>query len=81
MKDLATRPDTIVFAGARNPSGATALAELVQTHPEKVHVVQLTSGDRAENDAAVKEIERVAGRLDVVIANAGGSPSLLLLML
>ncbi|KZP15553.1 NAD(P)-binding protein [Athelia psychrophila] len=39
--------------------------------PSNVHVVQRTSGDRAENDAAVKEIARVAGRLDIVIANAG----------
>ncbi|KZP15550.1 NAD(P)-binding protein [Athelia psychrophila] len=71
VTDLATRPDTIVFAGARNPTGATALTALMQAHPGKVHVVQLTSGDRAENDTAVKEIGRVAGRLDVVIANAG----------
>jgi NAD(P)-dependent dehydrogenase (short-subunit alcohol dehydrogenase family) len=32
--------------------------------------VKLTSGDEADNKAAVAEIERVAGRLDVVIANA-----------
>ena len=68
---LAARPDTIVFAGARNPSGATALANLAQAHPENVYTVQLTSGSRADNETAVKEIQRVVGRLDVVIANAG----------
>jgi NAD(P)-dependent dehydrogenase (short-subunit alcohol dehydrogenase family) len=36
-----------------------------------VKIVQLTSGDEADNKAAVAEIERIAGRLDVVIANAG----------
>jgi NAD(P)-dependent dehydrogenase (short-subunit alcohol dehydrogenase family) len=35
-----------------------------------VKVVKLTSGDEADNKAAVAEVKRVAGRLDVVIANA-----------
>jgi NAD(P)-dependent dehydrogenase (short-subunit alcohol dehydrogenase family) len=35
-----------------------------------VKIVELTSGDEANNKAAVAEIQRVAGRLDVVIANA-----------
>ncbi|KAF7972914.1 hypothetical protein HWV62_16560 [Athelia sp. TMB] len=68
---LAARPDTIVFAGARNPGGATALAKLVQAYPGNVYTVQLTSGSRADNEAAVEEIQKVAGRLDAVIANAG----------
>jgi NAD(P)-dependent dehydrogenase (short-subunit alcohol dehydrogenase family) len=41
-----------------------------------VKIVKLTSGDEADNRAAVAEIERVAGRLDVVIANAAlGEPT------
>jgi NAD(P)-dependent dehydrogenase (short-subunit alcohol dehydrogenase family) len=35
-----------------------------------VKIIKLTSGDEADNKAAVAEITRVAGRLDVVIANA-----------
>jgi NAD(P)-dependent dehydrogenase (short-subunit alcohol dehydrogenase family) len=35
-----------------------------------VKIVKLTSGDEADNKAAVAEIKRFAGRLDVVIANA-----------
>jgi NAD(P)-dependent dehydrogenase (short-subunit alcohol dehydrogenase family) len=35
-----------------------------------VKIVKLNSGDEADNKAAVAEIKRVAGRLDVVIANA-----------
>jgi NAD(P)-dependent dehydrogenase (short-subunit alcohol dehydrogenase family) len=35
-----------------------------------VKIVKLTSGDKADNKAAAAEIQRIAGRLDVVIANA-----------
>jgi len=71
VKALATQSGTIVFAGARTPNTAADLAELVDQYPGKVHILKLTSCDREDNDAAVKEIERVADRLDVVIANAG----------
>jgi len=68
---LARRDNTVVFAGARNPSAATALQALVKGFPGKVHIVKLTSCDKKENEAAVKQINTIAGRLDVVIANAG----------
>ncbi|KZT54358.1 NAD(P)-binding protein [Calocera cornea HHB12733] len=68
---LAARPDVIIFAGARSPSSASALHALAAQYPGKVHPIQLTSSDRADNEAAVKEVDKVAGRLDVVIANAG----------
>jgi len=38
-----------------------------------VHAIKLTSADKADNDAALAEVQKVAGRLDVVIANAGAS--------
>ena len=60
-----------MFAGARNPSTAIDLQRLVESHPGRVHIVKLTSCDRRDNEAAVAEIKNVAGRLDVVIANAG----------
>ena len=72
---LASRDDTIVFAGARNPSAATDLHALVEKYPGKVHLVKLVSGDRTGNEAAVAHVKAVAGRLDVVIANAGSSSS------
>ncbi|KAL1724384.1 hypothetical protein EV715DRAFT_260240 [Schizophyllum commune] len=72
-KQIAARPDTIVFAGARNPDRATDLHALAAAHPGRVHVLKIVSADRASNAAAVKEVKRVAGRLDVVIANAGMS--------
>jgi NAD(P)-dependent dehydrogenase (short-subunit alcohol dehydrogenase family) len=71
---LATRPDTIVFAGAREPAAAAELQALAKSHPGALHVVKLTSANEADNRAAVEEIKRVAGRLDVVIANAGAMP-------
>jgi norsolorinic acid ketoreductase len=36
-----------------------------------VHPIKLTSADVADNAAAAAEIEKIAGHLDVVIANAG----------
>ncbi|EIN06166.1 NAD(P)-binding protein [Punctularia strigosozonata HHB-11173 SS5] len=68
---LAAKPDTVVFVGARNPSAAKDLHALADKYPGKLHVVKLVSGDRQGNDAAVEEIKRLAGRLDVVVANAG----------
>ncbi|KII91994.1 hypothetical protein PLICRDRAFT_154202 [Plicaturopsis crispa FD-325 SS-3] len=67
---LAQRANTIVFAGARDPASAKDLQALAKAHPGKVHVVQLTSGDKADNEAAAALIKKVAGHIDVVIANA-----------
>ncbi|KAJ7776752.1 aflatoxin biosynthesis ketoreductase-like protein nor-1 [Mycena maculata] len=66
---LAARPNTIVFAGARDPA-AKSLKELVAKHTN-VHPVKLTAGDKADNEAAIAEIQKTAGQLDVIIANAG----------
>ncbi|KAJ7871371.1 hypothetical protein B0H14DRAFT_2570731 [Mycena olivaceomarginata] len=66
---LAARPNTIVFAGARDPT-AQSLKDLVAKH-SNVHPIKLTSSDVADNAAAAAEIEKIAGHLDVVIANAG----------
>ncbi|KAI4523669.1 NAD(P)-binding protein [Schizophyllum commune Loenen D] len=68
---LAARPDAIVFAGARDPDRATDLHALATANPGRVHILNVISADRANNDAAIEVIRRVAGRLDVVIANAG----------
>jgi len=67
----------MVFAGPRSPTAAADLHTLVQQYPGKVHIVKLTSCDEAENKAAVATITDIAGRLDVVIANAGTSVDLL----
>ncbi|KAJ7101450.1 hypothetical protein B0H15DRAFT_876490 [Mycena belliarum] len=67
---LAARPNTIVFAGARDPAATKALNELAAKHPN-VQPVKLTAGDKADNEAAVAQIKKTAGRLDVLIPNAG----------
>jgi NAD(P)-dependent dehydrogenase (short-subunit alcohol dehydrogenase family) len=74
---IAARPNTIIFAGARDPA-AQSLKELAAKH-SNVHPVKLTSGDKADNEAAIAEIQKTAGRLDVIIANAGTLIVLLLL--
>lgn len=68
---LARRNDLVIFAGTRNPTSSTALQELVQENAGKVHMVKLTSCVKDENEAAIADIKSIAGRLDVVIANAG----------
>jgi NAD(P)-dependent dehydrogenase (short-subunit alcohol dehydrogenase family) len=71
VRSLLTRPNVIVFAGARDPSKATDLQALEKEHPGKLHIVKLTSTDEVESKAVAEHIKSIAGRLDVVIANAG----------
>jgi norsolorinic acid ketoreductase len=66
----AERPNITVFATARNVSKATELNELAATHPN-VHVLRLASDSEADAAAAAKEVSRLTGGIDVVIANAG----------
>ncbi|KAK8844517.1 hypothetical protein IAR55_006363 [Kwoniella newhampshirensis] len=70
VQALASAPDTIVFAGARNPSSKD-LSTLATAHPDKVIPIALESADIQLNKAAAKSIEEKAGKLDVVIAVAG----------
>ncbi|EJU05876.1 NADP-binding protein [Dacryopinax primogenitus] len=71
VTSLATRANVIVFGGVRDPSSATDLKALQNKYPRTVHIVKLTSASRSDNLAAIEQIKRTAGRLDVVIANAG----------
>ncbi|EJU05887.1 NADP-binding protein [Dacryopinax primogenitus] len=71
VNQLITRPDTIVFACARNPPSATALHDLAAKHTGRLHILKLNSADRGDNDGSFAEVERIAGKLDVLIANAG----------
>jgi NAD(P)-dependent dehydrogenase (short-subunit alcohol dehydrogenase family) len=71
VKALAAKPDVVVYAGARQPSAAVELQALSKDHPGKVFVLKLSSADEIDNRAAIEEIQKTSGRLDVVIANAG----------
>ncbi|KDQ18728.1 hypothetical protein BOTBODRAFT_29104 [Botryobasidium botryosum FD-172 SS1] len=68
---LASRDNVVVFAGARNPPAAKDLHALAEKYPGRLYIVKLTSSDKPENEAAIAEIKAIAGKLDVVIANAG----------
>jgi NAD(P)-dependent dehydrogenase (short-subunit alcohol dehydrogenase family) len=61
----------VVFAGARNPDNATHLHDLAKTHPGKVYTVKLDLGDVTGNQKTIEEVKKKAGKLDVLIANAG----------
>jgi NAD(P)-dependent dehydrogenase (short-subunit alcohol dehydrogenase family) len=70
VKQLASRTDTIVFAAARTPSKAKDLNDFAHSHTN-VHIVKLESVSEADATAAAKSVEKIAGGLDGVIANAG----------
>ncbi|KII93152.1 hypothetical protein PLICRDRAFT_35337 [Plicaturopsis crispa FD-325 SS-3] len=71
VQSLVLRDDVVVFAGARDPAAAKNLQALATEHPAKLHVVKLTSGNEEDNQAAAALVQKVAGHVDVIIANAG----------
>ncbi|KAL1702375.1 hypothetical protein EV121DRAFT_271844 [Schizophyllum commune] len=62
---LSARHDAVVFTGARDPSRANDLSALARAHPDRVHVIKVVSADKENNEAAIEEVKRVTGRLDV----------------
>jgi len=64
------RDGLIVYLGARNPERGRAAAAELQADGE-VHFVQLDVTDPASVEAAAKTIQSEAGRLDVLVNNAG----------
>ncbi|CDZ98565.1 Predicted short chain-type dehydrogenase [Phaffia rhodozyma] len=71
VKALASDPGNIIFAGARVPAKAIALHDLAKTSQAKINVVEFVSADTEGNKKAAEEIKKAAGRVDVIIANAG----------
>ncbi|EIN06098.1 NAD(P)-binding protein [Punctularia strigosozonata HHB-11173 SS5] len=71
VKALSARENTVVFAGARNPDDAKDLQKLAAERPGKLYIVKLVSSDLRGNEEAISFVKEKAGRLDVVIANAG----------
>ena len=67
---IASRPNTVVFAGVRTPSKSTELQQFASDH-KNVHILKMESTSEEETTKAAAEIEATAGGLDVVIANAG----------
>jgi NAD(P)-dependent dehydrogenase (short-subunit alcohol dehydrogenase family) len=60
-----------VWAGLRNPAAATELREAVARDRLPVHPLALDVDDTASVQRAVDEVHRTAGRIDVLVNNAG----------
>ncbi|BGP20173.1 hypothetical protein JCM10213_000742 [Rhodosporidiobolus nylandii] len=67
---LSKRSDVLIFATARDPSKADALNALARAKGNVV-VVKLESASEEDAKAAYKVVEEKAGKIDVLIANAG----------
>jgi len=68
---LTTQSDSIVFAGARNPTTATSLKDLVASYPSRLHIVKLDSTSAEDAKKAAAYVEKTTDGLDYVFANAG----------
>jgi NAD(P)-dependent dehydrogenase (short-subunit alcohol dehydrogenase family) len=60
-----------VWAGLRNPAAATELREAIARDRLPVHPLALDVDDTASVQRAVDEVHRTAGRVDVLVNNAG----------
>jgi NAD(P)-dependent dehydrogenase (short-subunit alcohol dehydrogenase family) len=60
-----------VFAGVRSPGTAHELRDKIAAEDATVELVQLDVTDQASVDAAVQDIMDKAGRIDVLVNNAG----------
>ncbi|BGO90548.1 hypothetical protein NBRC10512_005267 [Rhodotorula toruloides] len=67
---LSKRPNTLIFATARNPDKADDLNALA-AEAKNIEVVKFEATSENEAVALAKIVEEKAGKLDVVIANAG----------
>ncbi|KII87099.1 hypothetical protein PLICRDRAFT_176889 [Plicaturopsis crispa FD-325 SS-3] len=71
VKALVLRDNVIIFAGARDPAAATNLQALAKQYPGKIHLIKLVSASKEDSEAAATLVRKVAGHIDVLIANAG----------
>ncbi|KIV84994.1 hypothetical protein PV11_00735 [Exophiala sideris] len=71
VRQLRDRPGAIVFATTRDPGRASRLSSL--TDKGNVHIVKIGNQPDSVNDAltAAEQVKSIAGKVDVVIANAG----------
>ena len=60
-----------VWAGVRNPSGATELREAIERDRLAVRVLALDVDDAASVQRGVAEVHATSGRIDVLVNNAG----------
>ncbi|KAI8826048.1 uncharacterized protein EV422DRAFT_151001 [Fimicolochytrium jonesii] len=70
VKAFAERPNTIVFATARNPAKSEELQAYVKQHTN-VHILKLEATSDEDHKKVAEEIKKVVNGLDVVVINAG----------
>jgi len=72
VRQLSDRPGAIVFATSRDPEGSAAKFKPL-IDKGNVHLVKITKQPEANEEAlkAAELVKKVAGKVDVVIANAG----------
>ncbi|KAJ3281903.1 hypothetical protein HK104_011211 [Borealophlyctis nickersoniae] len=72
VQHLASRPNTIIFATARDPTTATSLQALAESTSTAIHIIQLDVTSSPSAHAAAEKVKEIHPEgLDVVIANAG----------
>ena len=70
VEQLALRADACIYAGVRDISKADKLQQLAKQH-SNVRIMQLSAESDEDHTVLQKQVEAEAGRVDVVIANAG----------
>ena len=60
-----------VYAGLRNPSSATELSEAIARDRLAIHPIMLDVDDAGSVQRAVSDVQARAGRIDVLVNNAG----------
>lgn len=71
VRRYAQRRDTLIFAACRSPHSAYELQPLAESHPNRVHILQLDVTDLAAIDAAAASVRAQVDGLELLINNAG----------
>ena len=70
VKIASSQPNTVVFAGARNPSKSTALQQLASQN-SNVHIIKHEASSATDATAVAQQIAEISGGLDVVYCQRG----------
>lgn len=70
----ALKNEGTIFATARKPEAATELNALAKEH-KNIHVLKLEITSKSQNEEAAALVKKIAGKVDVLILNAGISES------
>ncbi|KAI0659978.1 NAD-P-binding protein [Cubamyces menziesii] len=73
VQQLIASPSNVVLATCRNPTQATALAQLAETAGGRLHIIQLDVSDDTSVRRSVEQVSSIVGEsgIDYLINNAG----------